>query len=115
MRSYRYAATHVHNAIWIYIQGNVRKTAKIRKRYNQLPHLTQDVTWESNKNTMNIKSQEYSPSQAGDHNAAMNRRESMRNTRHEKTNDPKRSTALKRSVKYFAGGLKPVSRCQPHH
>ena len=27
----------------------VRKTAKIRKRYNQVPHLTQDTTWESNK------------------------------------------------------------------
>ena len=26
----------------------------------------------------------------------------------------KRSTALERSVKYFTGGLKPVSRCQPH-
>ena len=27
----------------------VRKTAKIRKRYNQVPHLTQDTTWESGK------------------------------------------------------------------
>ena len=35
--------------------------AKIRKRYNQVPHLTQDTTWESNKNTINItnKSQIY--------------------------------------------------------
>ena len=23
--------------------------AKVRKRYNQVPHLTQDTTWESNK------------------------------------------------------------------
>ena len=30
----------------------VRKVAKIRNRYNQLPHLTQDTTWESNKNTI---------------------------------------------------------------
>ena len=28
----------------------VRKTAKIRKRYDQVPHLAQDNTWESNKN-----------------------------------------------------------------
>ena len=28
----------------------VRKEAKIRKRYNQVPHLTQDTTRESNKN-----------------------------------------------------------------
>ena len=27
----------------------VRKMAKIRKRYNQVPHLTQDITWEINK------------------------------------------------------------------
>ena len=62
----------------------VRKTTKIRKRYNQVPHLTQDTTWESNKNTINItnKSQEDSPFPAGDPKAAMNRRESMRNTRH---------------------------------
>ena len=50
----------------------VRKTAKIRKRYNQVPHLTQDTTWESNKNTINItnRSQEISPFPAGDHKAA---------------------------------------------
>ena len=27
----------------------VRKTAKIRNQYNQVPHLTQDTTWESDK------------------------------------------------------------------
>ena len=27
----------------------VRKTAKIRNQYNQVPHLTKDTTWESNK------------------------------------------------------------------
>ena len=57
---------------------------KIRKRYNQVPHLTQDTTWESNKNTINItnKSQEFSPFPAGDHKAAMNIRKSMRITTH---------------------------------
>ena len=29
----------------------VKKAAKIRNRYNQVPHLTQDTTWESDKNT----------------------------------------------------------------
>ena len=49
--------------------------SKIRIRYNQVPHLTQDTEWESNKNTINIinKSQEVSPFPAGDHKAAMNR------------------------------------------
>ena len=34
--------------------------------------MTQETTWESNKNTINItnKSQEVSPFSAGDHNAA---------------------------------------------
>ena len=30
----------------------VRKAAKIGNRYNQVPHLIQDTTWESNKNTI---------------------------------------------------------------
>ena len=80
----------------------VRKTAKIRKRYNQVPHLTQDTTWESNKNTINItnKSQEASPFPAGDHKAAMNRRAKTCKIQDTKTQMiHKRSTALKRPVK----------------
>ena len=40
--------------------------------------------WESNKTTINItnKSQKVSPFTSGDHKAAMNRRKSMTNTRH---------------------------------
>ena len=81
----------------------VRKTTKIRKRYNQVSHLTQGTTWESNKNTINItnKSQEVIPFPAGDHKAEMNRRKSMRNTRRKNTNDPQKKTTLERSVKYF--------------
>ena len=30
----------------------VRKVAKNRNQYNQVPHLTQDTTWESDKNTI---------------------------------------------------------------
>ena len=68
--------------LWV----KVRNGAKIRKRYNQVPHLTQDTTCESNKNTINItnKSQKVSPFPAGDHKAAMKRRKSMRNTRNKK-------------------------------
>ena len=32
---------------------NVRKGAKIRNRYNQVPRLTQNTTWESDKNITN--------------------------------------------------------------
>ena len=79
--------------------------AKIRKRYNQVQHLTQDTTWESNKIRINIinKSKDVNPFPAGDHKAAMNRRESMRNTKNKNKTQMihKRSTALKRSVKIF--------------
>ena len=62
----------------------VRKTARIMNQYNQVPHLSQGTKWENNKITMNItnKSQEVSPFPSGDRKAAMNRRESMTNTRH---------------------------------
>ena len=41
------------------------------------------------------KSQEVSPFPSGDHKAAMNRHESMRNTRHENTNDPQKKYRLR--------------------
>ena len=64
----------------------VRKVEKIRNRYNQVRHLAQDATWEIKKKTQfNITNecQWVSSYPAGDHNAAMNGRESMRNIRHE--------------------------------
>ena len=70
---------------------------KDQKRYTQVPHLIQDTIWESNKNTINFtnKSQEVSPFPAGDHKAAMSRRECMRNTRHKNTNDPQKKYRLR--------------------
>ena len=81
----------------------VRKTVKIRKRYNQVPHLTQVTTLESNKNTINItyKSKEVSPFPPGDHEAAMNRRESMRNTRRINTTDSQKMYRLGTVSKIF--------------
>ena len=63
--------------------SKVRKTTRIRNQYNQVPHLSQDTKLESNKITINIinKSLEVSPFPSGDHKAAMNRPESMTNTR----------------------------------
>ena len=63
----------------------VRKEAEIRNRYNLAPHLTQDTTWEADKNTIKHhiqESQEVSPFQAGDHMATMNRQENMTTTKH---------------------------------
>ena len=65
----------------VYIREiRVRKAAKIRNRYFQVPHLSQDTKWESNKIKINItkKSREVSPFPSGDHKAAINRSESMK-------------------------------------
>ena len=35
----------------ILVGTKVRKVAKIRNRYNHVAHLTQDTTWENDKNT----------------------------------------------------------------
>ena len=51
----------------------VRKTAKIRNPYNQIPHLTEDTIWESEKITRQHhiqESQEVNLFPAGDHKAA---------------------------------------------
>ena len=62
------------------IKDKVRKKAKIRNRYNQVPYLTKDAIWESGKNTRKRhiqESQEVSPFPAGDHKAARNRQDCM--------------------------------------
>ena len=50
----------------------VRKKAKIRNPYNQIPHLTQDIHMESEENTRKRHIQE-SHFPAGDHKTARNR------------------------------------------
>ena len=92
--------------LWLSVLSNyaiiVSKEAKIRNRYNQVTHLTQDATWESDKKTIKHdiqESQVASPFPAGDHKAAMNRQESMTNTNHKQQNDPQKQKALERSVK----------------
>ena len=53
----------------------VSKDAKIRKRYNQVPHLTQDTNGKVTNSQLDIRneSQEVSPFPAGDHKAQINR------------------------------------------
>ena len=73
----------------------------IRNRYNQVPHLTQDTNWESDKNTIKHHKQEPrgQPFPAGDHMTAMNRRESMKT---QDTNDSQKKYRLGTvSKKYF--------------
>ena len=53
----------------------VRKRAKIRNRYNQAPHLTQDTKGKVTTSQLDItnESQEVSPFPAVDHKASINR------------------------------------------
>ena len=100
-----------HNVICATSKAN--KSAKIRNRYDQVPHLTKDTNVKVTDSKLDTtkESQEVSPFPAGDHKAHINRR-TQRHSKH-KTKKPnkihKRSTALDRSVKYSSGGLKPVS------
>ena len=85
--------------------AKVRKKAKIRKRYNQAPHLIQDTNGKVTTSQLDItnKSQEVSPFPADDHKESINRRA----RKHDKNKTEmiqvihKRSTALERSVKIF--------------
>ena len=54
----------------------VSKGAKIRDRYNQVPHLTQDTNWKVTNSKLDTtnESQEVSPFPAGGHKAHINRR-----------------------------------------
>ena len=63
----------------------IKKKVKIRNRYNQVPNLTQDNTWESDYNTRKNhiqESQEASPFPVGGHKTAMDRQDSMKDTKH---------------------------------
>ena len=59
----------------------VRKGAKIRNRYNQVPHLTQDTNEKVTNSQLytTSESQEVSPFPAGDHKAQINRRTQRHN------------------------------------
>ena len=108
---HKYSLCLLFNIIWsIHVFIEVSKGAKIRNRYNQVPHLTKNTNGKVKNLQLGTtnESQEVSPFPAGDHKAHINRR-SQRHSKHktEKIKDPQKSTALERSVKYFTGRLKP--------
>ena len=61
----------------------VSKGAKIRNRYNQVPHLTQDTNGKVTNSQLDTtnESQEVSPFPAGDHKAHIIRRTQMHSKR----------------------------------
>ena len=74
----------------------VSKGAKIRNRYNQVPHLTQDTNGKVTNSQMDTRneSQEVSPFLAGDHKPHINRR-SQRHSKHKtETRGPEGPEAL---------------------
>ena len=84
----------VHSLVGYVIWSRVSKGAKIRNRYNQVPHLTTQDTYgkvtNSQLDTRNT-SQENSPFPAGDHKAHINRR-AQRHSKHKTEQKHKRLT-----------------------
>ena len=91
----------------------VGKGAKIRNRYNQVPHMTQDTNGKVTNSQLDTtnESHEVSPFPAGDHKAHINRR-SQRHSKHKTEKNIKDSQKKYRlgtvSEKKITGGLKPV-------
>ena len=90
----------------------VNKGAKIRNRYNQVPHLTQDTNWKVTNSQLDTtkESQEVSPFLTGDHKAHINRR-AQRHSKHKtekNIKDPQKKYHLGTVSKIFYSGLKPV-------
>ena len=87
----RYAFKKIPNKVSVHIIQRsdfvffkVRKKAKIRNPYNQIPHWVQDTIWESDKNARKHhiqENQEVSPFPAGDHNTARNRQDRQKKQR----------------------------------
>ena len=71
----------------------VSKGAKIRNRYNQVPHLTQDTNGKVTNSQLDTTndSQAVNPFPAGDHKAYINRR-TQRHSKHKTEQKHKRST-----------------------
>ena len=82
------------------MKSKVTKGAKIRNRYNKVPHLTQDTNGKVTNSQLDTtnESQEVNPFPAGDHKAQINRRAQ----RHYKTQDRKTQMIYNRSTtSYF--------------
>ena len=82
--------TDLDDVIFLY---KVSKGAKIRNRYNQVPHLTQDNNGKVTNSQLDTtnKSQEVSPFQAGDHKSHIYRC-AQRHSKHKTEKTHKRST-----------------------
>ena len=85
--------------------NKVSKGAKIRNRYNQVPHLTQDTNGKVTNSQLDTtnESQEVSPFPAGDHKVHINRR-AQRHSKHKtekNIKDPQKKYRLRTVSKIF--------------
>ena len=100
-----YSLTHKVNKPFPRKPFKVSKDAKIRNRYNQVPHLTQDTNGKVTNSQLDTtnKSQEVSPFPAGDHKAQINRR-AQRHSKHktgQNIKDPQKKYCLGTVSKIF--------------
>ena len=85
------------NSDWFIRRIKVRRRAKIRNRYNQAPHLTQDTNGKVTTSQLDITNdrQEVSPFPAGEHKASINRRtQSIKKQDRNNINDPQKKHRL---------------------
>ena len=78
------------------------KKAKIRNRYNQIPHLNRNTIWGSDKNTRKHhtqEGQEVIPFPAGYHKAVTNRQNSITKLNTNNQKGPQKKQRLERSRK----------------
>ena len=97
----------------------VMKAKKIRNRYNQVPHLTQDTNGKVTNLQLDTTNKESRGQPFPSRRPQGTNKQTCTKTwqtqdRTKTLKIHKRSTALERSVKNFTGGLKLVSRHQPH-
>ena len=88
-----------------FVHYKVSKGAKIRNRYNQVPHLTQDTNEKVTNSQLDTtnESQEVSPFPAGDHKAHINRRSQIHSKHNTEKNikDPQKKYRLGTVSKIF--------------
>ena len=87
-----------------YTMGKVSKDAKIRNRYNQVPHLTQDTNGKVTSSQLDTtnESQEVSLFPAGDHKAQTDAHKGIANTKQKKNiKDPPKKYRLGTVSKIF--------------
>ena len=82
---------------WFLLLIKISKGAKVRNRYNQVPHLTQDTNGKVTNSQLDTtnESQEVSPLPAGDHKAQTN----MCVQRHNKHKTEKNMKDLQKKVR----------------